>query len=41
MQGKFTIYKITSNTVERALEAINKEDLISIMKWLLCRSPNQ
>jgi len=41
MQGTFTIYKIISNTVERALEAINKEDLISIMKWLLCRSPNQ
>ncbi|CAD8067385.1 unnamed protein product [Paramecium primaurelia] len=38
---QLSINKYASNTVERALEAINKEDLISIMKWLLCRSPNQ
>ncbi|CAK86282.1 unnamed protein product (macronuclear) [Paramecium tetraurelia] len=38
---QLSINKYASNTVERALEAIGKQELVSIMKWLLCRSPNQ
>ncbi|CAK73170.1 unnamed protein product (macronuclear) [Paramecium tetraurelia] len=38
---QLSINKYASNTVERALEALGKQELISIMKWLLCKSPNQ
>ncbi|CAD8151851.1 unnamed protein product [Paramecium octaurelia] len=38
---QLSINKYASNTVERALEALGKQELISITKWLLCKSPNQ
>ncbi|CAD8160990.1 unnamed protein product [Paramecium pentaurelia] len=38
---QLSINKYASNTVERALEVLGKQELIAVMKWLLCRSPNQ
>ncbi|CAD8078678.1 unnamed protein product [Paramecium sonneborni] len=38
---QLSINKYASNTVERALEVLGKQELLAIMKWLLCLSPNQ
>ncbi|CAD8081273.1 unnamed protein product [Paramecium sonneborni] len=38
---QLSINKYASNTVERALEVLGKQELICIMKWLLSKSSNQ
>ncbi|CAD8071584.1 unnamed protein product [Paramecium primaurelia] len=38
---QLSVNKYASNTVERALEVLGKQELIAIMNWLLSRNPNQ
>ncbi|CAK77416.1 unnamed protein product (macronuclear) [Paramecium tetraurelia] len=38
---QLSVNKYASNTVERALEVLGKQELVAIMNWLVCRNPNQ
>lgn len=37
---QLSINKYASNTVERALEVLGKQELQAVMQWLLCRTLN-